>query len=66
LTTDKETIKQALTSPFRDFEDALQNFSAEKNGGIDVIITRNTKDYKNSAIGVMTPDNYLKVLIASH
>jgi predicted nucleic acid-binding protein len=65
LTTDKETIKQALNSPFKDFEDALQNFSAEANGDIDVIITRNLKDYKNSALGVMAPDNYLKILLAS-
>jgi predicted nucleic acid-binding protein len=66
LTTDKETIKQALNSPFKDFEDALQNFSAEMNGNIDVIITRNIKDYKNSALGVMTPENYLKIIITSH
>ena len=66
LTTDKETIKQALNSSFKDFEDALQNFSAQMNGDIDVIITRNIKDYRNSALGVMTPENYLKIIIASH
>lgn len=66
LTTDKETILRALNSPFKDFEDALQNFSGEMIGDIDVIITRNTKDFKNSALGVMTPEIYLKVLIASH
>lgn len=65
LTTDKETIKQALNSSFKDFEDALQNFSAQMNGDIDVIITRNIKDYRNSALGVMTPENYLKIIIAS-
>lgn len=66
LTTDKEIIKQSLNSPFTDFEDALQNFSAEMNGNIDVIVTRNLKDYKKSALGVMTPEHYLKVLIDSH
>lgn len=66
LTTDKEAILRALNSPFKDFEDALQNFSAEMIGDIDVIVTQNTKDFKNSALGVMTPENYLKVLIASH
>lgn len=66
LTTDKETIKQALNSSFKDFEDALQNYSAEMNGEIDVIVTRNFKDYKDSALGVMTPENYLKILLASH
>jgi predicted nucleic-acid-binding protein len=66
LITDKEVIKTALSSGFKDFEDALQNYSAETNGDIDIIITRNIKDYKNSTIGVMTPDNYLKIKIAGY
>ena len=66
LTTDKDVILKALNSNFKDFEDALQNYSAELNGQIDVIITRNVKDYKNSSLGgVMTPGNYLKSTIAS-
>ena len=65
LTTDKEVILKALNSNFNDFEDALQNYSAELNGLIDLIITRNVKDFKNSSLGVMTPDNYLKTVIAS-
>lgn len=65
LTTDKETIKLALNSVFKDFEDALQNYSAEISGDIDVIITRNIKDYKDSALGVMTPENYLKLISGS-
>jgi predicted nucleic acid-binding protein len=66
LTTDKEIIKMALNSVFKDFEDALQNFSAETSGLIDVIITRNVKDYKNSALGVMTPENFLKLDLSQH
>jgi predicted nucleic acid-binding protein len=64
LTTDRSAIIQALNSDFRDFEDALQNYSAELNGDIDLIITRNTKDFKNSVLGVMTPDSYLKTIHA--
>ncbi|WP_372947747.1 type II toxin-antitoxin system VapC family toxin [Mariniphaga sp.] len=64
LITDKEIIKTALSSSFKDFEDALQNYSAEISGDIDVIITRNIKDFKNSRLGVMTPENYLKIKIA--
>jgi len=60
LTTDKNVILKALNSNFKDFEDALQNYSAELNGQIDLIITRNTKDFKNSSLGIMTPENYLK------
>lgn len=61
LVIDKDSIIQALNSEFKDFEDALQNYAAELNKEIDVIISRNTKDYKTSALGVMTPDNYLKM-----
>jgi predicted nucleic acid-binding protein len=64
LITDKEIIRTALSSGFKDFEDALQNYSAEISGDIDVIITRNIKDFKNSTLGVMTPENYLKIKIA--
>lgn len=62
LTIDKETIRLALHSSFNDFEDALQNFTAEVNGDLDVIVTRNIKDYKNSTLGVMTPEHYLEML----
>ena len=65
LTTDKDTIIMALNSSFKDFEDALQNYSAETNSEIQIIVTQNTKDYKNSVLSVMTPDSYLKTMIAS-
>ncbi len=45
LQMDKSVIEKALNSEFKDFEDALQNFAAV-NGEIEVIITRNIKDYK--------------------
>jgi len=60
LNVDKNAIISALNSDFKDFEDALQNFSAEQNGTINTIITRNTKDYKKSKIGVLTPEDFLK------
>jgi len=65
LIIDRTSIIQALNSGFRDFEDALQNFSAESNGSINLIVTRNLKDFKNSSLSVMTPENYLKTRIAS-
>ncbi|HEY5511446.1 MAG TPA: PIN domain-containing protein [Prolixibacteraceae bacterium] len=64
LSTDRDVIVKALTSNFKDFEDALQNYSAELNGKIDLIVTRNIKDFKYSALGVMTPGNYLKTINA--
>ena len=65
LTTDRDVILKALNSNFKDFEDALQNYSAELNGQVDLIVTRNVKDFKHSSLGVMTPGNYLKTTIAS-
>lgn len=60
VTTDKTTVLNALNSEFKDFEDALQNFSAEKNKEIKIIITRNIKDYKSSNLSIMQPEIYLK------
>lgn len=60
LNIDKNAIITALNSEFKDFEDALQNFYAEQNGTINTIITRNTKDYKKSNLGVITPEDFLK------
>ena len=62
LVTDKRVIMQALGSGFKDFEDALQNFSAEQSAEIDIIITRNTKDYRNSKLAVMVPDDFIKTI----
>ena len=58
----KKTIVDALNSEFKDFEDALQNFSAQNEKEIKIILTRNTKDYKASGLSVMTPENYLKTI----
>jgi len=64
LLMDKEVVNNALNSNFKDFEDSLQNFAAVKNGKIDAIITRNLKDYKNSEIGIMSPESYIKSINA--
>lgn len=57
---DKEVVLNALNSDFKDFEDALQNFSAVENGEIKIILTRNTKDFSKSKLAVLTPETYLK------
>ncbi|WP_339792810.1 MAG: type II toxin-antitoxin system VapC family toxin [Imperialibacter sp.] len=62
LAIDKDVIKNALASGFSDLEDALQNFSAIKSGIINIILTRNTKDYKKSELLVMTPEQYLRMV----
>jgi predicted nucleic acid-binding protein len=56
----QETVLHALNSKFKDFEDALQNFSAVHNGTLNIILTRNIKDFKKSDLAVLTPQTYLK------
>ena len=57
----RKEIVQALKNDFKDFEDSVQYSSALTIEGIEVIITRNIKDYRNSKLAVMTPLNYLKM-----
>lgn len=59
--TTKSEIVQALRNDFSDYEDSVQYSSALTVQGLDTIITRNIKDYKNSKIAVMTPLNFLKM-----
>jgi len=56
---DDKIIELALSSnEFPDFEDGLQYYSALENQ-IDIILTRNKKDFKNSKIPVLTAKEYL-------
>jgi predicted nucleic acid-binding protein len=56
--TDK-IIDLALSSDFRDVEDAFQYFTAIEHH-IPVLITRNLRDYKTATIAVMTAEQFLK------
>jgi predicted nucleic acid-binding protein len=60
LKVDEDSVLQALNSDFRDFEDALQYYSASDYKRIDLIVTRNVRDYKHSDLPVMTPDTLIK------
>lgn len=60
LQMDRKVVENALNSGFKDFEDSLQYIAAINSGNIDLILTRNLKDYKNSELGVFTPETYLK------
>lgn len=59
--TTKTEIIQALKNDFSDYEDSVQYSSAQTINGLDAIITRNVKDYRNSSFAVMTPLNFLKM-----
>jgi predicted nucleic acid-binding protein len=59
---DDKIVELALVSDFKDFEDAIQYNTALENG-IDVIITRNKKDFKNSKLPIMNAREYLKKIV---
>jgi len=59
LSLDDKIIDLALSDEmFADFEDGLQYYTALESN-IDVILTRNKKDFKYSRIPVLTAKEYL-------
>ncbi len=59
INLDDKIIELALSdNEFSDFEDGLQYYSALENN-VDLILTRNKKDFKNSKIPVLTAKEYL-------
>jgi predicted nucleic acid-binding protein len=61
VSVDEKVVDLALNSKFSDFEDGLQYFTAREND-IRIILTRNTKDYKEKELLVQTPEEYLKAI----
>jgi predicted nucleic acid-binding protein len=59
LPVDEKIIDLSLQSLFRDFEDAIQYYTAVQHN-IPILLTRNLKDYKKAAIPVMTAEDFLK------
>jgi predicted nucleic acid-binding protein len=56
---DKEVILNAIAFEMKDFEDAVQA-SAAKLNDIDVIITRNKSDFKDTSLLILTPAEFLQ------
>ncbi|MFZ1585912.1 MAG: PIN domain-containing protein [Saprospiraceae bacterium] len=62
LNLDDKIAELALSDEsFPDFEDGLQYYSAIENQ-IDVIITRNKKDFKNSKIPILSTKEFLALI----
>ncbi|WP_421949404.1 type II toxin-antitoxin system VapC family toxin [Phaeodactylibacter xiamenensis] len=60
LALDDKILELSLNDDaFSDFEDGLQYYTALENES-DIIITRNLRDFKTSAIPVMTAGQYLQ------
>lgn len=62
----KNIIDQSLKSDFKDFEDAIQYHCALSNSKIEIIVTRNVKDFKKSSLPVMTTDEVIGRIESHH
>jgi predicted nucleic acid-binding protein len=58
---DEKVIDLSLTSDFRDFDDAVQYYSAVQVKA-DCIITRNKSDYSDIKIPALTPEEFLVLI----
>ena len=58
---DSMVFDQAIASRFTDFEDAIQYFTA-LGSDMNVLVTRNTSDFKQAQLPVNTPEAFLKSL----
>ena len=59
--TGHESFDYALSLPMTDFEDAMQ-VAAAHTCGADHIVTRNQRDFTNSPIPAITPEQALREL----
>jgi len=57
---DDTALKKGLLSKHKDFEDALQIICASSIDKLDCIVTRNIKDFKDSGVPVLSPDELYK------
>jgi len=58
---DEAVLNRAIDAGFRDFEDAVQLFSALR-AGADCLLTRNPRHYPTADIPVQTPREFLAIL----
>jgi predicted nucleic acid-binding protein len=56
----EKIIDLALNSDFKDFEDAIQHYCALEND-IQILLTRNLRDYKKAQISVMTAQDFINL-----
>ncbi len=61
LDTKAEDVFHALTSNVSDFEDAIM-IETGIRCNVDCIITRNTKDFKDSSVKILTPAELIKAI----
>jgi len=62
LSIDEAVIRKSLKSEHKDFEDAIQINTAGSMSKMDWIVTRNAKDFRQSHIPVIAPDELASFL----
>ena len=60
---DQDTIEQALSLPYRDYEDAVQMMAAVRIRA-DYLLTRDIRDYQPAPMAVVQPVELLAILSA--
>ena len=58
INSSEVVVDKALNSDFADFEDAIQYYTSQEND-INILLTRNLRDYKNALLIVQTPETFL-------
>lgn len=61
VAVDDEVVTKALAAGFADYEDALHYFAATAVPAIDLLITRNPKDFKQSWLPLADPQQALQL-----
>lgn len=61
VAVDDEVVTKALAAGFADYEDALQYFAAASVPAIELLITRNAKDFKQSKLPLADPVQALQL-----
>ena len=57
-----DVLRKSLNSNHKDFEDAVQIYCASSVNGVEYIVTRNIKDFKNSEIPAILPNEIVAKL----
>ena len=62
VAVDDEVVSQSLQAGLIDFEDAIQLFSAQSVPAIELLVTRNGKDFRASRLPVADPAEAVRAL----
>lgn len=62
VAVDDEVVSQSLQAGLIDFEDAIQMFSAQSVPAIELLVTRNGKDFRTSRLPVADPAEAMRTL----